>query len=292
LGFQRNLRQKTWTRYADWLSREYFLRDKLNLILLERGVVMTQQSEDMLKRHLEEHIGFLKRSAELYDKGVVEEAKRLAVSIRVLLYDPIKPGRSKSLLGQLGMKESRQFIDTARPRSHASSHAALVSTLLTAGPAEYSPLLSEMGSKLVPFEQWWTATVIIDSNQRELSRQQLVLTVANQDGGAHVDAKLDDTYADLSLNNSMGQMYLSSGLWQPIDGVELASIRQIAHEVLCTFDPVYSPRKVNQKSGIKMLGIKLHLSSQGEKALRAKMGRNSKCYCGSGKKYKRCHGVS
>ena len=260
---------------------------------------MAQQSEDMLKQHLDEHVGFLKRSAELYDQGIVAEAKRLAVSIRVLLHDT---GNSVSLLGQLGMKGGQKFVDTATDRSmsDAPSYSGLVMPLINPGSAEYLPHLNRMTSKLTVFEDWWKATVIIDSNLRDISRQRLILTVANQDGGAHVDPKLNDVYADLSKNNSMGQMYLPSvsweptiGIesWEPIIGIEHASVRQIAHEVLCTLDPAYTPTVLYQKSGLGMLGVKFSLVPEAEKAPTGKIGRNSKCYCGSGKKYKRCHGA-
>jgi hypothetical protein len=150
---------------------------------------MTPPSLEALRRHLEEHIGFLKTSADLYDGGTLAEAKRLAVSIRVLVHDT---QASKSLLAQLGMK-GRHFIDTAsdRPRSVVTSYAGLVGMLLTAGPAEFVPHLDAVSSRSIPFEQWWAAPVIIDFKQREIGRKRLILAVANQDGGAHVDPDLD-----------------------------------------------------------------------------------------------------
>lgn len=250
---------------------------------------MTPQSHDTLKRHLEEHIGFLKTSAELYDKGTVAEAKRLAVSIRVLVHDT---QASKSLLGQLGMK-ARQFVDTAsdRPRNVTASYAGLVGMLLTA-PSDYVPHLNGVAPTLVSFEQWWAAPVIIDFKEREISRKRLILAVANQDGGAHVDPELDDIYADLSRNNSMSRIYSSGTSWQPLVGVEHASVRQIAHEVLRTLNPAYTPVQANQKSGIVVGGFELGFSAARASPSGGKIGRNAPCPCESGKKYKKCHGAA
>jgi hypothetical protein len=251
---------------------------------------MTSQSHEALKRHLDEHIGFLKTSAKLYDKGATAEAKRLAVSIRVLVHDT---QASKSLLGQLGMK-GQQFVDTAseRPRSVITSYAGLVGMLLTAGASEYMPHLDGVASKLVSFEQWWATPVIIDFKQREINRKRLILAVANQDGGAHVDPELDDIYADLSHSNSMSRMYSSGNSWQPLVGVEHASVRQVAHEMLRTLDPTYTPLPPQQKSGIIIGGFELGFTTDKTPPSGGKIGRNATCPCGSGKKYKKCHGAA
>jgi hypothetical protein len=251
---------------------------------------MTSQSQRALKRHLDEHIRFLRTSAELYDKGVTAEAKRLAVSVRVLVHDT---QASKSLLGQLGMK-GRQFVDTAseRPRTVTTSYAGLVGILLGAGAPEYVPHIDGGGSKLVSFEQWWTAPVIIDFKQREITRKRLILAVANQDGGAHVDPELDDIYADLSQSNSMSRMYSSGASWQPLVGVEHASVRQVAHEMLRTLDPAYTPPSPQQKSGFVIGGFELGFSADNTPPSGSKIGRNAPCPCGSGKKYKKCHGAA
>jgi hypothetical protein len=251
---------------------------------------MTIQSHEALKQHLEEHIGFLKTSAELYDEGKVAEAKRLAVSIRVLVHDT---QASRSLLGQLGMK-GRQFVDTAsdRPRTVTTSYAGLVGMLLTPGPPEYVAHFDTGSHRLVPFDQWWDAPVIIDFKQREISRKRLILAVANQDGGAHVDPELDDIYADISRSNSMSRMYSSGGSWQPIVGVEHASVRQVAHEVLRTLDSTYTPVARHQRSGIVVGGFELGFGSPRSAQVGGKIGRNERCPCGSGKKYKKCHGAA
>jgi hypothetical protein len=60
----------------------------------------------------------------------------------------------------------------------------------------------------------------------------LVLTVANRDGGAHVDGMLEETYYTLTRGNLMGELTING---KPVswdaDPVP-THIRQMAHEVL------------------------------------------------------------
>ena len=80
-------------------------------------------------------------------------------------------------------------------------------------------------------------SIFIDEQQRKISRRYLVLTAANQDGGAHVDPELDEIYADLTRNNSLGWIKADVGGEGPVSGPERATIRQIAHEALLSIKP-------------------------------------------------------
>ena len=72
------------------------------------------------------------------------------------------------------------------------------------------------------------------------SAQEIVLSVAEQDGGAHVDAELNAKYAALSRANEYGftQHYVSSTgeaiASIPVRPIELAHVRQVAYEVIVT----------------------------------------------------------
>ena len=66
------------------------------------------------------------------------------------------------------------------------------------------------------------------------SRSDLVLKVANQDGGGHVDPGLDDAYHDLSRGNSVGWLTGVGDTVEPLSTPVLATVRQIAFEVLWT----------------------------------------------------------
>lgn len=257
-----------------------------------------QQSAKELEAHLQDHLGFLQASADAYDAGFDGEAKRIAVSIRVLVHDTKK---SKSLLGQLGRK-SELFLDSAFPVTPAnkSTHSGLVVTSIVPGAgAKYVAFLDDgPGGQTASrdFETWWNSTVFIDSKERELSRRDLVLTVANQDGGAHIDPALDSTYADLSRNNSLGWVYSDGSKSEPMEGPERAALRQICHEVLKTLVPGYAKTPNYPEGGILVGGMVMLVgepaTARNQQLARGqKQGRNERCSCGSGIKYKRCCGA-
>ena len=248
---------------------------------------MTLQSDADFQRHLDEQVGFIVASARAYDDGVGAEAKRLAVAIRTLVHDT---ERSTSLLAQLGMKADF-FRDSAaeRPPEIASSYAGLVGVRVDPGPPRYVPSFDTWPSRAVPFEEWWTQVVIADLNRREITRKRLVLAAANRDGGAHVDRELDEVYAELSRANSMGMAHTRGGpTGQPVLGVDHASIRQVAHELLGSLgrkqpQPLSTGREVTIHS--PTTSVSLGRSS----LVLTRVGRNDPCPCGSGKKYKKCH---
>lgn len=68
-------------------------------------------SKDELKQALRRQVGHLRRSAELYDRGVFEEAERLASVAYILLSDG--GGRIKPLLGQLSLRAAMSFPSTS-----------------------------------------------------------------------------------------------------------------------------------------------------------------------------------
>jgi len=186
--------------------------------------------------HLKEQISFLQASAGAYDDGFKREAKRLAVVIRVLLHDT---SHSKSLMNLLGIK-TINFLDTSYdydPRN-LLSFAGLVMIRKFPGGAEFVPRCKlppkPKGEpmKFVPFDDWWNKIVVVDNQKNKVKRCDLVLSLSNKMGGAHVDPKLDASYVALTRNNTLGWRYWDGNEEGDIVPVELASARQIAHEVL------------------------------------------------------------
>jgi len=126
----------------------------------------------------------------------------------------------------------------------------------------------------------------VDKDGSETSRRDLILAVANTDGGTHVDPVLDDKYANLSRRNSLA--WRSSGPRgdAPLEGPEKAAVRQIAHEVLKSLNPTMPSMKPKVK-GVIFPG---NIVAEIKQPPLPKVGRNDPCPCDSGKKYKRCHG--
>lgn len=244
-----------------------------------------QRTKDDLVDELRDQVGFLKRSSESFDDGHEGEAKRLAATLRLMLHDH---GRSsKSLLSQLEIKEEMRFLDTAEPinpRNLASTPGLAMMQFTSGGSAggegRYVPKC-KVPPRTAPgelrFQPWWTGSVAKDGKGELFSRRDFVMTVANKDGGAHVDPSLNAAYAELTRNNSMGWMTEGASEEAPFGGnIAFACVRQIAFEVEQTLQ-----RDLGDLSGeVVQLG---RLTTEG-------VGRNDPCPCGNGAKYKKCHG--
>jgi len=256
---------------------------------------------DEYGQHVLEQLDFLRNSARRYDEGVVAEAKRLATQIRVLVHDSDRS--CKSLLGQMGLKEQLRFLDTAQPydSSNPTSHCGLTEMPLGGGHETKSlPFLDDppLAPRRVPFADWWHGVVVVDQRKRQFSRRDLVLAVAEQDGGAHVDPGLEPDYAHLTRHDSLGIAWSdATDIWRAVKGVVHASIRQITHELLRTLTAFPLVRaKAPPQTKFMVSGIKLIYadspvpgpSPQANPTKPVPPGRNSPCPCGSGKKFKVC----
>lgn len=239
--------------------------------------------------HLEEQLDFLRASCDAFDAGREHEAKRLATTLRLVVHDT---GRSTSLLTHLGVKDRLGFVDTAPPDPPPppvitlSFGLAVIEMVLDPldGDVRYIPALrSPDDHRAHPpacFYDWWTSVVLRDQRGNRFSRKDLVLALANQDGGAHIDATLKQSYAELKRSNSVG---FSQGGDRPIsNSIVHASVRQIAFEMLRTIE-----------QGIEFIGTGARVrdpicplpSADGAAA-----ARNDPCPCGSGVKAKKCFG--
>jgi hypothetical protein len=208
--------------------------------------------------HLYEQMAFLRRSASHYDDGEFSEAKRLATTLRILLHDSSK---SQSLLTQLGLKKKLRFVDTAgdiEPNTFevlpGGRFRASISVSMPLAPITWG---SWKGFKFIArldyhrtrfrsprFEQWWNNIVVSIPPNFQLNRRQIVLGVANQDGGAHIDASLKEQFAGIAR-----QRFILGSKKRPLSiatiqnperkgppNPSLPMVRQIAYEVTKTLE--------------------------------------------------------
>ena len=228
------------------------------------------QSDDELWRNLNLQARYLEQSSKSFDDGFEDEAPRLAVVVRVLVHDTPS---SHSLLGQLGLKEHMTFHNTAYPYDprNLMPHQGLLIMKVTAPPgsgvavsitlAGEDPPMTSGGDDLprgtvtyiarssgpgappslireAPFEKWWNEVVIKDHGGHTFTRKDVVLALANKEGGAHVDPNLSEEYANLTRYNSQGWKVMTGGIVAaPDNSITAASMRQIAYEMAESVKP-------------------------------------------------------
>ena len=226
---------------------------------------MIQQTKKELDNHLKEQIEFLQSSCDSYDNGFEGEAKRIASVIRVLLHDTDK---SKSLLSLLDIKNTLDFWDSSiKSEVDGATRVGGYAGLVSIASNGYIPNLdNDLNSRKVDFDKYWNKTILIDKENKNFTRKNIILYLANKDGGSHVDPKLDKKYAELSRNNSIGWMRFENGKdASSINGVELATVRQIGHEILKTLVPRYSKKIKLEGNGIIIGGAGIYLVTSDNK---------------------------
>ena len=196
-----------------------------------------QRSQDDLKKELADQLQLLRHSCQAFDAGLEAVGKHISLSLRVLLHHQ---GQSRALLEQLGYR-SGPFLDSAGPLNpnNLLTECNLVLMRVSGAKASYLPLVCIGGGPIpprpIPFLSWWEDPVLKDNQGRFFSRRELVLHIADTDGGVHVDPGLDAAYMALSRHNSLGWMFGDGKIESALEGrLELACMRQIAHELLCT----------------------------------------------------------
>lgn len=232
-----------------------------------------------LKESLNEQYHFLVHSASEFDKGNFFEAKRLATTARVLLRDTRS---SKSLLGQLNEKENILYHNTCLIIKDAVLYSgpvtiATIPNRLTGKYFNtYWPLFDEIdkSSNVVASQSFshWYKTKILIHGQESFTREEIIGYLADQDGGAHIDAEIDEKYHNLKqaiYSMSLQQMNsFSKSL--PFDNLNYALMRQIAHELILTlnrnftFSEKYTPLTSAIKDDILTIRISHLAISKGK----------------------------
>jgi hypothetical protein len=202
-------------------------------------------TEADLRAHLRRQLGFLRTSSRLYDDGALDEAVRLGVCVRILMHETRS---SHSLLSQLGLRESMDYIDGCRRYRDELEvgeqvHDAALAATTHVVDQRWVPIFGSRGVRVSPLARWWDGPIEL-VNGELISRADLVTTMANQDGGTHVDPAIDANYLDLSQDNR-GNFYVETirlsethateigpESWlMPTGSITAAAMRQIAWEV-------------------------------------------------------------
>ena len=176
-------------------------------------------------------VHFIERSVKAFDQGDEAEALRIALAFRILFHETNK---SHSLLKQLRRDESYLFYSNMglySPGNLLSSWGLLTLQVSEEGP-KWLPGLNRQPNErffLMQFYDWWNE-IIFDDKRHCLTRADIVRHIADTDGGAHVDGYLNESYAALTKNNSLGvEDYCGR---QPRNNPAYQSMRVLAEEFL------------------------------------------------------------
>lgn len=146
-----------------------------------------------IRSQLLRQLGFLHRSCSLFDLGFEDEAIRIATCIRVLAYDKSQERRGQGSLlkhfGALGVP-LRSTVSEREPEGEVLIYDGFMQFVDGGQPAE---MLSCLGHRDVSIKDWWSEILFVTGGKR-VSRLDLILTAANKDGGAHVDADVTGEY--------------------------------------------------------------------------------------------------
>lgn len=191
---------------------------------------MPSLSIDLVKQ-LRRQLKFIESSCRAYDQGSLEEALRIAVSLRVLFHDT---ANSTSLLTHLGQKYSVHLISTIglgkTDQQLGNSMVFCIPVMLTMSGVQ-PPLGNGPPPRIVNCDAWWNEIVM--SQAQRLSRRDVVLSSANQDGRAHVD--IAPNQKTVELKEGIGTFTRTIGgvsVTEELIDHHFPMLRQFGHEVL------------------------------------------------------------
>ena len=184
-------------------------------------------------------IGFLERSAQLYDSGQEDESLRLATTMRVVFHET---PNSTSLLTHMQLTGTK-MLSSARGHGDWQDYLGHKIDLMSPQPITMTPLLGQAFTE-VPLADWWEGEPIFVDNGTAYTRKKIILSLANKDGGAHVDKNLEAYYEvlragkyALGITGNMtynGPPPFPQGVTIYPNNAHFALARQFAHETLAS----------------------------------------------------------
>lgn len=231
-----------------------------------------------LENRFNNQMDYLFRSCRAFDAGHENEAARIAATLRILLH---QTKTSHALLAQLNYLSRLSFVDSGVRRDllrlalnagqpddgsfliESPSETGLVVAGFVNGRGKFvAPLVRNQFHPQDPrhkgivsprtFQDWWETPFIETTGGRTFSRKNLILIMANQDGGSHVDPEIDADFSDFcqdhhevfaGLSNSEINPDELGNFFPNVEPLETnivhASIRQVAYEVMCTVDDFF-----------------------------------------------------
>jgi len=141
----------------------------------------------------------LKEAVDAFYADKEVQALNIAITVRVLIHET---NRSSSLLSRVNPNYWDLTIHH-KPVLNPQAVFAVPLTIQIGGDGTRKIIRTSLDSpsyKLVPLSEWWSAAYQPLGTLR-LSKKDIILTVADKDGGAHIDGKVPDTHATPRLQS-------------------------------------------------------------------------------------------
>jgi len=206
----------------------------------------SEMSKERFRRKLADALNYLQVSAANFDMGLHAEAIRLAVTLRVMFHSNPR-SKNVSILKHLKM-DGTEILSTVPP--NVNQHLGFVNVEINLATAPRVKAVPKMGNQFYPMpaNEWWAVHPVYEFKGKTYTRAQVIKAAANQDGGAHVDAALEEFYADMeagaqgmSLDGKNLVYAYTHASPQPgqaktdfCQNMHYAMLRQFSHEVLHT----------------------------------------------------------
>jgi hypothetical protein len=185
-----------------------------------------------------EQLRFMERSCQAFDQGAEDEAIRLATSLRIIFHDATT---STSLIKHLKFG-AQKMLSSSRGFGNWEDYLSNQFDLTSPQPMKMLPILGDKFKELT-IDQWWRRESVFVHLGKSHPRRKIILSVANKDGGAHVDEQLEEYYeylcageyaVGISIDNLKfsGETPVEQGMTHYAKNAHLALIRQFAHETL------------------------------------------------------------
>lgn len=210
------------------------------------------RTKNDLEEQLKAQLHLLRKSAHEFDGGDIDEFRNIARALRVIV---AADDHGNPSLIELATTIEVELWDTrmvAHPRSLSPSFS-LAGIVLGPQTVGCRAFLDDAPHRaMTKFGSWLVQEVVDDKAGGTFNRIRLIKAIANLAGGTHYPPDVRDYFKKLQ-SLSVTASRRNKNIEQKYSDIEKHSLRQIAHEVIKSFDDSYE-RKGQFEIGSLMIG--------------------------------------
>jgi hypothetical protein len=199
-----------------------------------------KKTKEELIQAVFDQYSLLKMYCEKYDSGSSVTAKPMSVSLR-LLFNQTK--NQFPLLLQLGKRDIK-WLNTSHglhPHNEVAECSLAMIEVKTGVSARFKPKCDSEYNlddyKMDLFPKWFNENVVSDTDKVLFSRRDLILYMADTDGGAHVDTSTEENYYNIKRPNFIDIGFgpgPNGSIMKAVGYIPEICMRQISFEVIYT----------------------------------------------------------